>query len=49
MLRFRGKTAFLPSFFVHFYTLIVDEIKVEKREALFLLFIKVPVSTEFEL
>ena len=33
-------------FFVHLYTIIVDEIEVGKVEALFLLLIKVPLSTE---
>ena len=45
-LRFRRKSAFVLSFFVHLYMTIVDEIEVGKGEALFLLLIKVPLSIE---
>ena len=34
------------SFFVNLFTIIVDEIEVGKGVALFLLLIKVPLSTE---
>ena len=41
-----GENCICTFIFVNLYTIIVDEIEVGKGEALFLLLIKVPLSTE---